>query len=139
MNGLRNVNGAEPRHYQSNVPAATPPETPACVGGSRWLIEMEFETEKSDVGLDEYKTRSRTGWHHHIPMRLPVGAFLIGLQQAWGARDAPGRPSTGVPVVRAMPPRARPGPDGLLRNKRAFPSRERRRSARHEGRLELPA
>ena len=28
------------------------------VGGSRWRIETEFETEKSDVGLDEYETRT---------------------------------------------------------------------------------
>ena len=84
LNGLRNVNGAEPRHCLSNAPAATPPETPACVGGSRWRIEMEFETEKGDVGLDEYETLSWGGWHRHIAMCLPGGAFLIGLQQAWG-------------------------------------------------------
>ena len=29
-------------------------ETLAYVGGSRWRIESEFETEKGDVGLDEY-------------------------------------------------------------------------------------
>ena len=33
-------------------------ETLAYVGGSRWRIESEFETEKGDVGLDEYETRS---------------------------------------------------------------------------------
>ena len=38
----------------------------AYVGGSRWRIETEFETEKGDVGLDEYETRSWAGWHHHI-------------------------------------------------------------------------
>ena len=36
-------------------------ETLARVGGSRWRIETEFETEKSDVGLDEYETRSWRG------------------------------------------------------------------------------
>ena len=33
----------------------TPLETLAYMGGSRWHIETEFETEKSDVGLNEYE------------------------------------------------------------------------------------
>ena len=44
---------AAPRYYLSNAPEDTPLETLAYVGGSRWRIETEFETEKSDVGLDE--------------------------------------------------------------------------------------
>ena len=47
----RNLDRSEPRYYQSNAPEDTPLETLACVGGSRWRIETEFETEKSDVGL----------------------------------------------------------------------------------------
>ena len=54
----RNLDGSEPRYYLSNAPEDTPLETLAYVGGSRWRIETEFETEKSDVGLDEYETRS---------------------------------------------------------------------------------
>ena len=53
----RNLDGSEPRYYLSNAPGDTPLETLAYVGGSRWRIETEFETEKSDVGLDEYETR----------------------------------------------------------------------------------
>ena len=56
------------------------------MGGSRWRIETEFETEKSDVGLDEYETRTWPGWHHHITMCLLAGAFLLTLQQDWGER-----------------------------------------------------
>ena len=56
------------------------------MGGSRWPIESEFETEKGDVGLDEYETRSWAGWHHHIAMCLLGGAFLLGLQQDWGKK-----------------------------------------------------
>ena len=62
----RNQGGSEPRFYLSNAPEDTPLETLAYVGGSRWRIETEFETEKSDVGLDEYKTRTWAGWHHHV-------------------------------------------------------------------------
>ena len=93
----RNLDGSEPRYYLSNAPEDTPLETLAYVGGSRWRIETEFETEKGDVGLDEYETRSWAGWHHHIAMCLLGGAFLLGLQQDWGGKDAPDHPSAGVP------------------------------------------
>ena len=93
----RNLDGSEPRYYLSNAPEDTPLETLAYVGGSRWRIETEFETEKGDVGLDEYETRSWAGWHHHIAMCLLGGAFLLGLQQDWGEKDAPDHPSPGVP------------------------------------------
>ena len=48
-------------------------ETLAYVGGSRWRIETEFETEKSDWG-SEYETRTWAGWHHHIALCLLGGA-----------------------------------------------------------------
>ena len=57
-------------------------KTLAQVGGSRWRIETEFETEKSDVGLDEYETRTWAGWRHHVALCLLRGAFLLSLQQA---------------------------------------------------------
>ena len=81
----RNLDGSEPRYYLSNAPEDTMLETLAYVGGSRWRIESEFETEKGDVGLDEYETRSWAGWHHHIAM------CLLGLQQNGGKR-CPGTP-----------------------------------------------
>ena len=93
----RNLDGSEPRYYLSNAAEDTPLETLAYVGGSRWPIETEFETEKGDVGLDEYETRSWSGWHHHIAVCLLGGAFLLGLQQDWGGKDAPDHPSPGVP------------------------------------------
>ena len=93
----QNRDGSEPRYYLSNAPEDTPLETLAYVGGSRWRIETEFETEKSDVGLDEYETRTWPGWHHHITMCLLAGAFLLTLQQDWGGKDAPDHPAPGVP------------------------------------------
>ena len=93
----RNLDGSEPRYYLSNAPGDTPLGTLACVGGSRWRVETEFETEKSDVGLDECETRTPypvrgrlwAGWHHHMALCLVAGAFLLSLQQAWGGKDAP--------------------------------------------------
>ena len=42
----RNLDGSEPRYYLSNAPEDTMLETLAYVGGSRWRIESEFETER---------------------------------------------------------------------------------------------
>ena len=86
----RNLDGSEPRYYLSNAPEDTPLETLAYVGGSRWRIETEFETEKSDVGLDEYETRTWAGWNHHVALCLLGGAFLLSLQQDWGGERCPG-------------------------------------------------
>ena len=93
----RNLDGSEPRYYLSNAPEDTSLETLAYVGGSRWRIETEFETEKSDVGLDEYETRTWAGWHHHVALCLLGGAFLLSLQQAWGEKDAPDHETAGLP------------------------------------------
>ena len=93
----RNLDGSEPRYYLSNAPEDTPLETLAYVGGSRWRIETEFETEKSDVGLDEYETRTWAGWNHHIALCLLGGAFLLSLQQEWGGKDAPDHEAAGLP------------------------------------------
>ena len=66
------------------------------MGGSRRRIETEFETDKGDVGLDEYEIRTWAGWHHHVAMCLLGGAFLLGLQQDGGKRcpGSRGRRST---------------------------------------------
>ena len=93
----QNLDGREPRYYLSNAPEDTSLETLAHVGGSRWRIETEFETEKSDIGLDEYETQTWAGWHHHVAMCLLGGAFLLGLQQDWGEKDAPDHASPDVP------------------------------------------
>ena len=133
----RNRDGSEPRYYLSNAPEDTPLETLAYVGGSRWRIETEFETEKSDVGLDEYETRTWAGWHHHVALCLLGGAFLLSLQQAWGGKmPRITRPQV-YRVVREMLPRERFGPTELLRwledtqdsNERAKRSHAKRRAA----------
>ena len=84
------------------------------MGGSRWRIETEFETEKSDVGLDEYETRTWTGWHHHITMCLLAGAFLLTFQQDWGKKmTLITRPQV-YRVVHELLPKEQFGPQELL-------------------------
>jgi SRSO17 transposase len=92
-----NLDGSEPRYYFSNAPADTPLATLARVAAARWPIETEFETEKSDIGLDEYEVRSWAGWHHHITMCLLASVFLLRLQQEWGEKDAPPDQAAGLP------------------------------------------
>ena len=93
----QNLNGSEPRCYLSNAPLDTPLETLAHMGGSRWRIETEFETEKSGIGLDEYKTRTWARWHHHVAMCLLGGAFLLGQSSRTGEKDAPDHAPSGAP------------------------------------------
>ena len=130
----RNVDGSEPRYYLSNATEDTPLETLAYVGGSPWRIE----TEKSDVGLDEYETRTWACWHHHVVLCLLAGAFLLSLQQAWGKKmPRITRPQV-YRVVRELLPRERFGPTELLQclkdtqdsNERARLSHQKRRSTR---------
>ena len=140
----RNLDGSEPRYYLSNAPEETPLKTLAYVGGSRWRIETEFETEKSDVRLDEYETHAWAGWHHPIALYLLGGTFLLSLRQDW-EKDAPDHPSPepalvkmGVyRAVRELLTREWFGPEELLlwledvqrRNKGARRSHEKRRAA----------
>ena len=72
-------------------------ETLAYVGGSRWRIETEFETEKSDVGLDEYETRTWAGWHHHMALCLLGGSFSAEPATGLGGKDAPDHEAAGLP------------------------------------------
>ena len=79
----RNLDGSEPRYYLSNAPEDTPLETLAYVGGSRWRIETEFETEKSDVGLDAVRD-PHLGW-----LASPCGPVPAG-------RSFSAEPATGL-------------------------------------------
>jgi len=92
-----NLDGSEPRSFFSNAPAETERSTLAWVAAARWPIETEFETDKSDIGLDEYEVRGWAGWHHPITMCLLASAFLLTMQQEWGEKDAPAHPSPDVP------------------------------------------
>lgn len=93
----KNLDGSEPRYYFAHAPEDTPLDKLARVAAARWSIETEFETDKDDIGLDEYEVRGWGGWHHHITLCLLASAFLLSLQQEWGEKDAPDYPSPGLP------------------------------------------
>jgi SRSO17 transposase len=46
------------------------------IAGTRWVIETGFEAVKGEAGLDEYETRSWTGWYRHVTLSLAAHAFL---------------------------------------------------------------
>ena len=110
-------------------------------------LKRSSRRKRATWGLDEYETRSWSGWHHHIAMCLLGGAFLLGPAAGLGGKRCPGSP---VPRCtgwwREMLPRERFGPEELLlwledtqlRNERARRSHQRRRSAHREGRMEPP-
>jgi SRSO17 transposase len=93
----QNRDGSEPRTYFSNAPEPTPLSTLGRVAASRWPIETELETNKSDIGLDEYEVRGWHGWNHHMTLCLLASAFLLTLQQEWGEKDAPHHAPPGLP------------------------------------------
>lgn len=92
----RNLGGSEPRYYFSEAPEDTPLDKLARVTGWRWSVETEFETNKGEVGLDEYEVRSWPGWYRHVTMSLLASAFLLTLQQDWGEKDAPDHAAAGT-------------------------------------------
>ena len=75
----------------------TPLETLAYVGGSRWRIETEFETEKSDVGLEVRDPH--LGWLASPRGPVPAGrSFSAEPATGLGGKRCPGsrgRRSTG--------------------------------------------
>lgn len=92
----KNLDGSEARYYFSNAPKETSAETKAWVAAARWPIETEFETNKSDIGLDEYEVRGWSGWNHHITLCLLASAFLLTLEQDWKKKSASSHSSPSV-------------------------------------------
>ena len=93
----QNTDGSEPRYYLSNAPEDTPLETLAHVGGSRWRIETESETEKSDVGSGRIRDPQLGGVaspRNPVPVGWRISVeFATGL----GEKDASDHPAAGVP------------------------------------------
>lgn len=98
----QNLDGSEARYFFSNAPEATPLPRLSRVAAARWPIETEFETDKSDVGLDEYEVRGWHGWNHHRPegTRPLLAGFCLPADASAGMGGercprSPGRRSIG--------------------------------------------
>jgi SRSO17 transposase len=68
------------KFYFSNAPVDTPLIEFVRISGMRWPIELIFEEDKGEIGLDHYETRSWLGWHHHMLLVALAHHFLIRLR-----------------------------------------------------------
>ena len=68
------------KFYFSNAPVETPLIELVRISGMRWPIEIIFEEDKGEVGLDQYETRSWLGWHHHMLLVSLAHHFLVRLR-----------------------------------------------------------
>jgi len=71
---------SEVAYYLVFAPADTPLARLVQVAGTRWTIEVCFESAKGEVGLDEYEVRSWHGWHRHMTLCLVAHALLSVLR-----------------------------------------------------------
>jgi SRSO17 transposase len=78
--------------YLTLAPAATSLAELVRVAGMRWAIEACFEAAKGEVGLDQYETRSWTGWHRHVTLAMLAHAYLAIVRQAAIGGSGDGRP-----------------------------------------------
>jgi len=77
--------------YVVFAPRATPTEELVRVAGSRWAVEIDFETAKNEVGLDQYEVRSWTGWYRHITLAMWAQALRTVVRAAANAAALPKR------------------------------------------------
>jgi len=68
------------KFYFSNAPLDTPLIEFVRLSGMRWPIEIIFEEDKGEIGLDHYETRSWLGWHHHMLLVALAHHFLVRLR-----------------------------------------------------------
>lgn len=66
----------EVAYFLAFVPAGTSLEAVVATAGTRWTIEMCFQTAKGEVGLDQYEVRTWQGWYRHITLSCLAHAFL---------------------------------------------------------------
>jgi SRSO17 transposase len=87
---VRRSIGQEPelKYHRCNAPAEIPLPKLAQVRATRWTIEEDIQAAKGECGLDEYETRSWTGWHHHTALSMLALAFLTLQKQRLGEKRA---------------------------------------------------
>jgi SRSO17 transposase len=54
--------------------------------GMRWPVELTFEESKTELGMDQYETRSWLGWHHHMVLVMLAHQFLVWVRVRWSDR-----------------------------------------------------
>jgi SRSO17 transposase len=71
------------KFYFCNAPEATDSLVLVRMCGMRWPVELCFEEEKTELGMDQYETRSWAGWHHHMSLVMVAHHFLVWVRVRW--------------------------------------------------------
>jgi len=79
----------EVKYYLSNAPAQCTLADFVRVSGLRWPIETVLEEGKTEVGMDQYETRTWSGWHHHMCQSLLAHLFLMRLRVLFQKKSRP--------------------------------------------------
>jgi SRSO17 transposase len=83
----RNVaDPSEVKFYLSNAPETIDMLTLVRMSGMRWPVELSFAEGKSELGMDQYETRSWLGWHHHMLLVMLAHHFLVWVRVRWAER-----------------------------------------------------
>lgn len=76
---------AEIKVPRSNAPVKRRLAILIQVGGSRWMIEEDFQSAKDECGLDEYETRGWHGWHDHTALGM-LALYFLAQQTEWSGK-----------------------------------------------------
>ncbi len=97
---LRNDPNHQIKYALSNAPESTRLRELVRVSAARWPIEICFQENKSELGLDHYEHRSWPAWHRHMRLVFLAQLFLLRLRLKYkkspGADAAPGSSPPGV-------------------------------------------
>ncbi len=73
-------NPTEIIYYLVSAPIGTCLQEIVKVAGIRWTIESCFQSDKGEVGLDQYEVRSWPSWYRHITLSIFAHTFLTVLK-----------------------------------------------------------
>ena len=83
----RNVaNPSAVKFYFSNAPEAIAALELVRMRGMRWPVELSFAESKTELGMDQYETRSWQGWQHHLTLVMLAHHFLVWVRVRWADR-----------------------------------------------------
>lgn len=101
---------SELAYYHVFAPKNTSLSALVAVAGTRWTIEICFESAKGEVGLDHYEVRSWHGWYRHMTLSLWAHALLTVLRFQEHERTAKKGGSSPRISPRILPPSTPPIP-----------------------------
>jgi len=80
-------------YYVCFAPVDTALATLVQVAGTRWTIEISFESGKGEVGLDQYEVRKWPSWYRYITLAMLAHAYLTVVRAQTAATAKKGGPA----------------------------------------------